>query len=48
MLSHPGIFDTNIKKEYELAATAGLSLDELEEIKKLSSTYTSEKLSGRK
>lgn len=44
----PGIFDTNIKKEYELAATAGLSLDELEEIKKLSSTYTSEKLSGRK
>jgi len=43
----PGIFDTNIKKEYELAATAGLSLDELEKIKKVSFTYTSEKLSGR-
>jgi adenosine deaminase len=43
----PGIFDTTLKREYELAANYGLSQKELEKIEKLSHLYTSEKLSGR-
>ncbi|MBK8398831.1 MAG: adenosine deaminase [Leptospiraceae bacterium] len=43
----PGIFDTSLQKEYEIAANSGLSVDELEKIKNISNLYTSEKLTGK-
>lgn len=44
----PGIFDTTLVREYEHAANAGISIEELEIIKQKSESYTSEKLTGRK
>ena len=44
----PGIFDTTLKREYELAVNSDLSQLEIQNIKKLSNSYTSEILSGRK
>ena len=43
----PGIFDTNIQKEYALCQEAGISKELLEKINQQSFSYTSEKLSGR-
>lgn len=44
----PGIFDTNIQQEYKLAANAGLSQEDLDDLKQKSIYYSSEKLSERK
>jgi adenosine deaminase len=44
----PGIFDTTLIREYEHAANAGISKEDLENIKQKSKSYTSEKLTGRK
>jgi adenosine deaminase len=44
----PGIFDTTLVREYEHAANAGISKEDLENIKQKSKSYTSEKLTGRK
>lgn len=44
----PGIFDTNIQEEYATSARSGISETNLEDIRKNSSQYVSEKLSGRK
>ncbi|MCE9500383.1 MAG: adenosine deaminase [Leptospira sp.] len=43
----PGIFDTNLKKEYELAGEMGISLSKLDRIREKSFEYKSEILSGR-
>ncbi len=40
----PGIFETTLKREYQLAANSGLSEKKLDQIEKLSYLYTSEKL----
>ena len=42
----PGIFDTTLVSEYEHAANAGLSIEELEQIKQKSKLYISEILTG--
>lgn len=44
----PGIFDTTLQREYELAANSGLSPLDIQNIKKTSNSYISEILSGRK
>ncbi len=43
----PGIFDTTIEREYELANVAGLNSEQLETIRKQSFLYKSTVLSGR-
>jgi adenosine deaminase len=43
----PGIFDTNLQKEYSKAKEMGLSVEEIETIRTKSFLYTSSLLSGR-